>query len=986
MFHKKLVFVPTCIVALGVSNLTQADNSFNLKNWPNDKELPSQTYIPGQYFLSFKDHKSAQKFVLPVTCKKSQSYRRWVSINCESKNSDETFEFFRNQKEIIAINKIEKSYPQQWGHSFPQNPYMEKEVATNGLNDRGQCAYNETCADGRAKFWAQQRVNGDLMFEFLKNERISTGTVNVAVVDSGFDESKNKEHMASPKFSVHQGHAKAGSPTEDQSGHGTAVSGLIGGKNGVGLAPNANLRVYRVTEPGGSGSAKSDYIKMSIAKACDDGASIINVSWGEAFDEKGIFEEEKSFSDFYAEMLKRGCLIIKSAGNSAKRVDRNYMDPDDALLRVEASEISGNISSFSSNGELRAPGSGVFTHRSSQVSSSSYNNFCGKNPGTFVSGTSFASPITAAIAAQVQAVLKKKNPKFEKISGRDRIRWTTRILRASSISGNLDANRAVRMAAMDMAPLIDLQPVPSEEQLKNAFDESNKAFCSAVNSQCLAAATCSDNKSCMSHQRLRISLCHPVSDAEMLKTLALADRVNANDLAAGFLKNVDSDKDLKKLNAIASDLWSKLYKTWESKNRSRQTQPQIPFDQAIEILPILVQRRVTHGLSHDPTRALREFLQSNETFVRLSRGKASNSQADVAKVAMLVQNYQKTFGVENANKILQEAMEAWASKDSAESSRGIVAGSRLWAQLKTLNDGQDKHSDLAQYLLSKAKTLPVSSLPEEDEYLDELLSTEHSASPLFSSTDATNRPLNLVDWHRIKNYQKLIPEKSRYEFFYSILLRFDSERGSAWSEGAVVRDAFLAMHEDSKLHPENYSLQVIDRYWNSIISKESPNLWARVLPLNILNQVMPKIEGSPIINSPRAKEWARRVFDAAISDQKNFRNHSDITSNILVASRKLLTKEERAPLQEKLIIQECQKLSKLEKVNDRFTESLNYLNAFLYDTEIALEVVATPRTLETLQETTATLKASKDSELRVYGVKFENQLKEISLRKMSASK
>ena len=121
-----------------------------------------------------------------------------------------------------------------------------------------RCSYSQ-----RTLLWGQIMSGSDHMQEELERmgatrEDIKAG---VAVLDSGFDrgnKSDKSDYIVSPRFETELGYSsdnipegeEKGDPNLDENGHGTAVAGLIGGANGIGLAPLAKLAVYRVTLKG----------------------------------------------------------------------------------------------------------------------------------------------------------------------------------------------------------------------------------------------------------------------------------------------------------------------------------------------------------------------------------------------------------------------------------------------------------------------------------------------------------------------------------------------------------------------------------------------------------------------------------------------------------------------------------------------------------------------------------------------------------------
>jgi subtilisin family serine protease len=203
--------------------------------------------------------------------------------------------------------------------------------------DLASCSTFEKCADNqRSKLWAQERVDADLMQAELARMGVNLNTVNVAVIDTGFD-TKGLSSEMQGTVTVKKGVDQAGEPAQDTEGHGSAVASLIGGKSGVGVAAGANLTVYRNTPANSANGSPNSYLKISLEKACADGNEIINLSWGSVFDETGAIADEEAEKDFIKSLRDRGCLVIKAAGNgSARNRNTSKNDPDDAYLRVAA--------------------------------------------------------------------------------------------------------------------------------------------------------------------------------------------------------------------------------------------------------------------------------------------------------------------------------------------------------------------------------------------------------------------------------------------------------------------------------------------------------------------------------------------------------------------------------------------------------------------------------------------------------------------------
>ncbi len=183
--------------------------------------------------------------------------------------------------------------------------------------------------------------------------------------------------------------------------HGTFVAGIIAANrsNAIGIdgiADNVEIMVLRVV-PDGDEYDKD--IALAIRYAVDNGANIINMSFGKDFSPNKIFIDE---AIVYAE--KHNVLLIHASGNSSDNVDESIRFPTNILedksrlkswITVGATDSENNmdfVGVFSNYGnknvDIFAPGVDVI----SLYPESTYN---------LASGTSFSCPVVSGVAALV---------------------------------------------------------------------------------------------------------------------------------------------------------------------------------------------------------------------------------------------------------------------------------------------------------------------------------------------------------------------------------------------------------------------------------------------------------------------------------------------------------------------------------------------------------------------------------------------------------
>lgn len=190
--------------------------------------------------------------------------------------------------------------------------------------------------------------------------------------------------------------------------HGTHVAGIIGADRTnnagiLGIADNVRLMAVRAVP---NGDERDKDVANAIRYAVDNGASIINMSFGKYYSPQ---REAVDAAMQYAE--KKGVLLVHSAGNESQDIDTAVEYPSPvypngkrvpnmitvgAAARLNDNHLAADFSNYGKkNVDVFAPGHQIY----STLPGQQYGN---------KSGTSMASPVVTGMAA----VLKSYFPKL----------------------------------------------------------------------------------------------------------------------------------------------------------------------------------------------------------------------------------------------------------------------------------------------------------------------------------------------------------------------------------------------------------------------------------------------------------------------------------------------------------------------------------------------------------------------------------------------
>jgi subtilisin family serine protease len=256
----------------------------------------------------------------------------------------------------------------------------------------------------------------------------STGnlSVKIAILDSGVD-------AFHPEFrgKLLPGFSLLDNPTNlsDVNGHGTAVAGVAAaaGNNGSGIAgmawQNPIIPVRIATR---EGSTTSTLVAAGLMWAVDNGARVLNVSYGPLQGDQVVIAAARY-------VRSKGGLVFLSSGNTPAV---NPAPLEDSEVFVGATDGLDRLAPFSTRGaavQLLAPGVDIPT----TLSGGGY---------ALANGTSFAAPNAAGVAGLIWAL----NPSLTPLQVLQILRSTAKNIGATD-AGRVDAGAALLMAANQLS-------------------------------------------------------------------------------------------------------------------------------------------------------------------------------------------------------------------------------------------------------------------------------------------------------------------------------------------------------------------------------------------------------------------------------------------------------------------------------------------------------------------------------------------------------
>ncbi|MHB8747461.1 MAG: S8 family serine peptidase [Gammaproteobacteria bacterium] len=225
-----------------------------------------------------------------------------------------------------------------------------------------------------ANAWHLAKIGAPTAWDTAKGDGVI-----VAIIDSGVDSTHpDLAGKLVPGWNLYDNNSN----TSDVYGHGTEVAGVVGAlsNNSLGVTSVAwNTKLMPVRVSMSDGSAYLSTIANGITWAADHGANIANCSFA-------TLTGSSTIQNAANYMRSKGGIVVVAAGNYGTL---DSTPNTTAMISVSATDSRDALTSWSSYGpyvDVAAPGAGIGTTT---------------NGGGYaaVSGTSFSSPMTAAVLA-----------------------------------------------------------------------------------------------------------------------------------------------------------------------------------------------------------------------------------------------------------------------------------------------------------------------------------------------------------------------------------------------------------------------------------------------------------------------------------------------------------------------------------------------------------------------------------------------------------
>ena len=378
--------------------------------WTNTKEIPgngidddNNGYIDDIHGWNFlgditKELLEYERILIDKTLVDDATYQKAKAIN-DKKVAEATQARTQLESMLTAVNSADEAIKKELKKDVYTLEEVEKITSTNATLTQSKLIMQQMFSFGLPI--------ADLKNEIKKELESSLATLNGDNLKQNYRKilGDNPKDIKDTKY----GNNNVIGPDKEEALHGTHVAGIVaqGRYNNIGgdgvASNNVEIMALRAV-PDGDEYDKD--IALAIRYAVDNGAKVINGSFGKAFSpqKQWVYDAIK-----YAE--QKDVLFVHAAGNDAKDIDTEDNFPNDsddkkvefadnfitigALNFEYGDKIMANFSNFGAlNVDVFAPGVQIYATAP-------------ENTYRYLQGTSMASPNAAGVAALIRSYYPK---------------------------------------------------------------------------------------------------------------------------------------------------------------------------------------------------------------------------------------------------------------------------------------------------------------------------------------------------------------------------------------------------------------------------------------------------------------------------------------------------------------------------------------------------------------------------------------------------
>jgi len=426
----------TTVIVAVLDGGVQADHE-DLKSvmWVNKDEIPGNGIdddgngyiddIHGWNYLGNADGENVQYDNLEITRLLRELQPKYISVLPSTPLSEEGKREFQEYQKMVTdyMNKLQRAQMGELNYRSLKEK-LDSILVSIGNKNPSKADIDRYKAKNRDETRAIRIVKAamddgtsfeDFYKDFMEGYDYFTNQVKYHL-NMAFD----SRYIVGDNYEDNNDHNYGNANVEGpDAGHGTHVAGIIGAvrDNGLGLqgiASNVQIMGVRMVP---DGDERDKDIANAIRYAADNGAKVINMSFG-----KGYVKNKQIVDEAVKYAMEKDVLLVHAAGNDGVNIDnvpnfpnRRYVDSlginqgeGEAWLEVGATswEKDNLIASFSNYGkrtvDVFAPGVDIYSSM----------------PGSLYkeqSGTSMASPVVAGLAALIRSYF----PKFNAVEVKD---------------------------------------------------------------------------------------------------------------------------------------------------------------------------------------------------------------------------------------------------------------------------------------------------------------------------------------------------------------------------------------------------------------------------------------------------------------------------------------------------------------------------------------------------------------------------------------